>query len=136
MANLVVVPNAIQHLSGGRATMVAGGTLSAGDPVYIDTADSNKIKQADSNAAGKDDVYGIVLEDCVTDDEVAVATTGARIDLGATLGVGTLYVLSDTAGKICPAADLSTGEKVTLLGVGEETDVMWLNLWTTGVTTP
>ena len=47
-----------------------------------------------------------------------VNAVGTEIDLGASLTEGTWYVVSSTAGKIEPFADLLAGEAIQFVGYG------------------
>ena len=46
---------------------------------------------------------------------------------------GIQYYLSDTAGGICPVADIGSGEYVDLVGLSTSTTVMTLNFKYSGV---
>ena len=53
--------------------------------------------------------------------------------IGATLTAGVAYYLSDTAGGICPVADLSTGEYPCLVGIATSTTVLDVRFQYSGV---
>ena len=55
------------------------------------------------------------------------------ITIGATLTAGTAYYLSDTAGGICPLADVGEGEYVCMLGLAKSTSILALNIQFPGV---
>jgi len=48
---------------------------------------------------------------------------GGNINLGATLAIGKVYVLS-TAGAICPVDDIAGSEFVTVLGIATTTALL------------
>lgn len=86
-----------------------GETVTAGQPVYKDSS-TKKWMKADSNAAGAEarQPLGIALNGGAINQPVAVQKSG-DITIGATLTAGLAYYLSDTAGGICPIADVGSG---------------------------
>ena len=117
-------------------TGTAGATITAGQPLYIDTANSNVLKTADANASLlTSTVAGIALHAASTGQPIKYQTSGL-ITIGATVAVGTIYVVSDTAGGIMPAADLSTGEYVAIIGVATTTGIIKMGLNNSGVAWP
>ncbi len=114
----------------------AGATITAGQTVYKDEADSNKWKLADANASILTAaVYGIALNGASNGQPLVVQTAG-DITIGATLTVGAIYVQSGTAGGIAPTADLVTGWYSFIIGIGKTASVMRLVLRGAGVAVP
>lgn len=108
------------------ATGTAGGTITAGQPVYIDTSDSNKIKAADANASDlASTVAGISLH-AATSGQPIKYQTGGNITLSAVLTLAKVFVLSANAGGIAPVADLTTGWRTSILGVALSTSSLKL----------
>jgi len=102
-------------------TVSYGATISAGQTLYLDTSD-NEHKLADADgAAALQKARGIAITPSIDAGAGLIARGGSIILVGATLAVGTAYYLSDTAGGIKPAADLTTGDNVVLLGVAATT---------------
>ena len=132
MADLTISANAITLVSGPSEYRVLAENAGAGVPVYV-TGSTGTVGVADSNVDGKQTVRGITVGAGSMGDTVQVALPGAVLNLGATLGVGTLYSLSTNAGKIQPVADLTTGETVSLLGAGQTAALFLLNIWNTGI---
>lgn len=94
-----------------------GATVTAGQAVYLDTSTSTW-KLADANlSAAAAAVGGIALTGGVT-GQAALICTGGTLDPGFTVGVGSIYVLSATAGGIAPVADLAQNMYSTALGIG------------------
>lgn len=113
--------------------VTAGEALTQGQAAYPDLTDSRKYKKAINTSAAAAAGGGIVLTKAAADgDTVLVASTGPLI-IGATLAVGVTYYISDTAGGIMPAADLTTGDFVTRLGTATSTSILQLDLDATGV---
>ncbi len=121
MADISVT--AANVLAGSTATtelVTAGDTLTAGMILYKDTADENKYKKARANASGTAAGDGIALHSAASGQPILVAKPqrGGDINLGATLAVGTIYVVSaGAAGGIAPLTDLSSGHYPVIIGV-------------------
>lgn len=112
-------------------TGLAGAAVAAGQPVYWDgsrwqLADDNSVTAA-ARVAG-----GIALNGASTDQPLAVLT-GGDITIGATLTAGSVYYLSATAGGICPAADLATGQYPCIIGIAKSTTVLNVEINSAGV---
>jgi hypothetical protein len=99
----------------------AGATITAGQTVYLDTADSTyKLSDADGASALIRSSEGIALNGAGSGQPLAVQI-GGDITLGAILTAGVIYVLGDTAGGIMPAADLGASDRVTIIGIAKTT---------------
>lgn len=94
---------------------IAGGTITAGMPIYIDTAASNVLKAATGASAVLADVCGIALNGGAIGQTIEYVTRDPALVIGATVAVGTTYVLA-LAGGVCPDADITTGGFKTVLG--------------------
>jgi hypothetical protein len=104
-------------------------------PVYKDSSTLKYLKSR-ANALATARCDGIALNSAALDQPLSVQRTG-DIDLGATLTVGEIYVVSDaTAGKIRPASDLGTGDYPVILGVGKAADSMKMGIIAPGVAKP
>lgn len=97
-------------------TVTAGVAINAGQVVYQDTSDK-KYKLADADAQATARVAGIALNDAAADQPLEVQTDG-DIDVGGTVVVGEVYLVSVTAGGIAPEADVLTGDYVSIIGIG------------------
>jgi hypothetical protein len=115
---------------------VAGATIEAGNTVYVDTAASNvlKLAQADGTAL-EATVKGVALNGASTGQPCSVCTSGS-LNLGATLTVGTIYILSVVAGKICPAADIASSSYMSILGVASAADNLKMVINNSGAEKP
>jgi hypothetical protein len=123
---------------GSSATQVRivqyGATIAAGDALV---RSSGKYVLADANAsAALAAAEGIALTPGVDNGWGLMAFGGPIILVGATLSVGTRYMLSDTAGKIMPDTDVSSGEWSTLLGTGATTTQLNLLIDASGIQKP
>lgn len=118
MADLSQTAANVNRVSGRTRAGVAGDTITAGMPVYEDLADSNHFKPADADASeAASKAAGIALGGGSDGQEIIVQFSG-EIDPGATATEGVVYVVSATAGGIAPVADLTTGDYVCILGIG------------------
>lgn len=138
MADLTIT--AANVLKGANSTPkygTAGEALTAGEVVYKDASDSYKLKKADNNASVLTaDGVGITLNGGGTGQPIAYIDLDDDFTPGATLAVNTAYVLSGTAGKICPIADLTTGMYGVFLFWAKTTTKAKVNVWKSGVATP
>lgn len=99
---------------------IAGGTVTAGMPVYIDTTDSSKLKAADCDVQATSVAAGIALHGASAGQPLKYATSG-NLTFNAGFTVGVVYVVSTTAGGIAPDTDLVSGDYVTILGIATTT---------------
>jgi hypothetical protein len=123
MVDLVITPaNVVKSADAKVETGILGAAGNAGQTVYKDPLDSNRFKLADANSAtsAARNPRGVLLNGGAVNQPAAVQYEG-RITIGAAVVPGTIYVQSDTPGGIMPAADLSAGEFVTVLGVAVST---------------
>ena len=110
----------------------AGETITAGQAVYRDSGDNNECKKCDTTSAAKAAAYGIALNGASDGQPLAVLRSG-NINPGATVAVGEVYTVSDTAGGIAVAADNGSGDYVTVLGIGTTTSNIAIDIQATGV---
>jgi hypothetical protein len=118
MADITVTPANVKlgSTSTTYKRVQYGETVAQGKSVYLKASD-NKWWLADSNAlesAGSGGV-GIAITPGVA-DEYQIIATGGLVNCGATLVPGMAYFVSNTAGGIIPAGDLSSTEYTTYLG--------------------
>lgn len=112
---------------------IAGVTITAGQALYIDTGDNNELKLADNDASALTKAcVGIALHAALDGQPIKYATKGA-LTVGAILTAGVFYYLSNTAGGICPVADVGAGETVVLLGYASTTSALVIGIVNTGV---
>lgn len=111
----------------------AGATITAGQTVYLDTAD-NQYKLADSNSATAAirQPRGIALNSASDNQPLTILKSG-DVTIGATLTAGVVYYQSDTPGGICPVADVGSGEYSCIIGIAESTSVLNVKINYSGV---
>ena len=127
MADYAVTASQVLLISGSPIYAVAGGAVTAGDPVYLDPA-TGKYLRADANGtatvAGASG-GGLALSTADADgSQLVVAGPGCVVNVGAgaAIIVGAVVVVSATAGKLAPTADITTaGHFRTVVGIGGPT---------------
>ncbi len=104
-------------------TYPAGGALTPGQAVYANTAAPVAVLAASCNAKGGSQAaayLGIALNGAAVGQPVSVQLSGLitlpTTGVGTVLVVGGSYMLSETAGDICPVADLLTGDFPVFIG--------------------
>lgn len=103
---------------------VAGETITAGQTLYLSSSTGKWMKSNNKSVTPEArPTKGIALNGASINQSVSVHTDG-DITIGATLTPGTAYYGSDTAGGICPVADLTSGEYVCLLGIAKSATVL------------
>lgn len=134
MADLSPTAGSVLKYSGATVVYdgVAGDTITAGMPVYKDATDSDALKPCDADVLATAAAVGIALNGA-SDGQPVAYQTGGDIDLGCTLVVGVIYVVSTGAGKICPEVDLGSGDFFTLLGIAIAANKLRLNINAPGI---
>ena len=127
--------NVVVYGSPAVAHGTAGGTITAGMPVYRDTGDSNKLKACRANAATTAVCYGVALNSASNGQPLAVLRAAdSVINLGATVAAGIVYCVSDAvAGQIVPSGDLGSGDYTSVIGIGINTTHVQMNINNSGV---
>ena len=113
----ITAANVVAGATAQISTGTAGATITAGQALYIDTADSNKLKLAQATAA-KFAFAGIALNGAASGQPVSYVTRDAGLTIGGTVAVGIPYGLGDNAGGVAPMSDNGTGDYATFIGIG------------------
>lgn len=133
MADLTITPGALLVVNGGTLDGIAGATVTAGQAVYADTTDGNKLKPAlATGTSAEAEVRGIAIHAAGDEEALRIQTSGV-IGIGASTTLGEIYVLSQNAGGICPAADLGPSEYTSIIGVATAAGRITLALNNSGV---
>jgi hypothetical protein len=130
MADISITGTAVKLVGGPTEDIIAGATLAGGQLVYKETA-TNKAKLSDNDSATAEvrAIRGMALHGAAADQPVRIAKNGAVVDVGAAvLTAGVDYYLSDTAGGICPRADVTSGHDPIRIGMAETTSHLQLDL--------
>lgn len=117
-----VIPGANARYHDG----IAGATLTAGQPVYADPADSGKLKLVDANTAAHFastvTVIGIMVNGGSAGQQVRCVIWDDDLTIGATVSMSApIYVVSATAGGIAPSADIAATMYPVVLFIAKST---------------
>lgn len=124
----------VAQVSGVPQQYTAGATITQGQSVYIDT--NNKAQLAKATSATTVPAIGVALNSASSGQPIIVLTSGT-INIGATVTVGTYYVVSAAnAGGIAPYADLANPNGITFIGYGSSASNITLTINATGLTHP
>lgn len=122
MADLAITAaNVLKSATASQADAVAGEEMDAGTPIYLDASDGNKAKKADANAsAAAAACVGITVNKAFTGQPIRYLTSDDDFTHGLTgVAAGDVLILSATAGRIAPVADLASGWFPTVLMVAK-----------------
>ena len=118
-----------------RTTGIAGATITAGQLLYIDTGDSNKLKLADADGTALAQVpVGIALHGAASGQPVTYASLDSAFTFGGTVAIGDTIYMSDTPGGLTiygpnhSAPELETGDVIAVIGVAVTTTTMKLKI--------
>jgi len=126
MADISPSASTVTWTAGNRWTQgMAGATIVPGNVLYLDST-TNTLKLADGDLDTESIVVGIALDSAISGRVCTYAPPGAVINIGATVTLGTIYVLSLTAGAICPWADIGTGDYPNVLFIGATSNLVEL----------
>ena len=126
----ITAASVLKSSTGSVSVGVAGASITAGQSVYIDTSDSNKIKLADANGTAPANTFaGIALNAASSGQPVSYCTNDSSgFTIGATVLAGDTIWLSPTAGGITKTeSDLIAGCTKIVIGNMLTTTTMNLN---------
>ena len=133
MVDLVTVDASIT--ASADATIIqgtSGATILQGLAVYLGSAGKYLLADTDVSSTTAA-VAGISLNSTTDGQPIDIITSGTLTIGGSGAGIGTVYVLSGTAGKLAPAADLANGDFTTVLGIGLTTATVKIGIIVGGV---
>lgn len=133
-ADLTITAASTKPSTGAQldASHYAGEAITAGQPLYVKAADG-LCYLADANASSATaTVVGIAANGAAIGQPVTYQKAGS-MTIGATLTKGEKYCVSATAGKICPFADLTTGDYISELGTASSASVLSVKINVTGI---
>jgi hypothetical protein len=112
-----VVPGARAKTAVGTAA----ATITAGQLVYLTTAGTYNLADADASAAAAN-VVGIAASGASAGQPFVIVLEDDDLTVGATLSMVTpVYVLSGTAGGIAPTADIGAGDYPIVVLIAKST---------------
>lgn len=116
---------------GGLNQAAAAENMVAFDVAY---QHADGLKKASSATAATARVAGIIAVPSTNGGKTAVVPSGGYIESAADLWEpGTIYVLSGTAGKMCPVADLGADDFVSIVGIAETARRFRVSILNSGV---
>jgi len=114
----ITAANVLKSSLGQRSNGIAGATITAGQALYIDTGDSNKLKLADANGTAPANTFAGIAENSASAGQPVfyVGLDAGGFTIGATVLAGDTIWLSPTPGGITKTeADLIAGcTKITI----------------------
>lgn len=120
MADLTITAANVQLGTGTTLLGTAGETITAGQVLYLKASDGRLwLAQADGTTAEADAV-GIALNGGSAGQPIHYVNDGG-LTIGATTVKTSAYMLSATAGGICPQADLVSTNKIVYIGYATST---------------
>jgi hypothetical protein len=133
----VTAANVLASANAQKKTGTAGATITAGQSLYIDTADSNKLKLYDANAASPANVMaGIALHASLAGQPITYVISDPAFTPGFAITAGATVIGSATPGGLCPDADKVTGWYVNEVGHGISTTQIKMAIVASGVAVP
>lgn len=131
MADLSQTPGNVKLAASGNVIVgTAAETITQGQPLY---QVGDKWARARATTAVLAACRGIALTPALIDEPVVVARPGSEVNLGATLAVGEVYVVSATLGAIAPIGDLVGGNFVTPIGTARTAAILIFNPQPAGI---
>lgn len=140
MADLTITPANValagNTTGAGPSVVQYGEAVTQGEPLYLNTSDGKYyLADADASATAAE-ATKLAMTPASADGYGIVAGAGMEVNLGATLTVGTTYVVSATAGGIAPIADLTTGDYTCIIGTAQTASKIKLQFLFTNAAKP
>lgn len=135
MADITVTASAVKPANARTRIEegIAGDSISAGQAIYADPADSYKLKRALSTTQTQaQNVVGIALNTVAVDQPLDYVVQG-DVSFNSVLTAGTIYVLGGTAGGISPSSDLTGARYGTILGIADSATNLRVGVVSSGV---
>lgn len=133
MTDIVITPASVVPGANARLEQgFAGETITAGQALY--KASTGLWMKADSNSATvlARVATAFALTGSSAGQPIVVQRSGS-LTIGGTLTAGVAYYLSDTAGGICPVADVGAGEYAQVLGIATSAAILKIGFNDSGV---
>jgi hypothetical protein len=136
MADISFTPADVVEVGSNSQTykVAAGVTVAAGDFVTLDSNNELILTDNDADATSTSKLIFMALSSGTAGQPVAVALPNSTINVGSVLAVATPYFLSSTAAKMCPRADLATGDRVVSTGYSKSATQFYFSPINYGVT--
>lgn len=133
MADLTITATSVVPQPGATIrSATAAAAITAGQILYLNS--SGLAALADANASASSEVVGMAVCNAAAGQTVSYISAGPCA-MGTILTAGVIYVLSSTAGGLCPAADLGSTEYTSIVGVATSTSVLSVKINNSGALT-
>lgn len=120
----ITAANVLPGAGASTESGMAGGTITAGMPVFKAADGSILATDADSATVLARTAIGIALNGASAGQPISYQKPGGDITIGATLTPGVTYYLSGNTGGICPLADVGATEYLSIIGIAKSATVM------------
>lgn len=123
MSDVSITPANVRMTANSNASVeMAGEAIDAGETVYQNGTEWFLAEAGDT--AAKAAASGIAVTSTSGGNKKFVVCISGELEVGAALTANTQYVQSATQGKICPPADLVSGDHVHSVGFAKSTSVL------------
>lgn len=114
----ITAANVLASSQATKFTGTAGGTITQGMPLYLDTV-TNTYKGTNSlNANSATNCAGIAMVGASNGQDMVIVSRDPNFTPGYTIVSGNIPLCGNTAGAVQPYEDRTTGWYVCSLGVG------------------
>lgn len=128
MTDLVITATAV--IPGSNVdleTKTAAAAIAAGEIVYLDANGKYNLADTDSATAIVRKPRGMALNGGAAGQPIQIAKSG-DVTMNAVLTKGVAVYLSGTPGKICPVADVASGDYTAIIGMALSTTVLRIDI--------
>ena len=128
MADLTITAANVAEGSDAKVSRgTSGAAVTAGQAVALNA--SNQVVPCDPQDSVTHKLAGVAVNSAPgSGQRVNYVTQSSALNVGATLTIGTVYVVGAVAGSIAPAADLGSGDYAAVVGIAETTSTMRVNI--------
>ncbi len=115
--------NVVPGSNGEFLDVIAGGAITAGQAAYRDPS-TGKYLPGKKGASAAGLCVGIAVDGAAGINQPCRLQTGGDMVIGATVAIGVVYIPGTASGGICPTADATTGDYVSILALGISTTTL------------
>lgn len=137
MADFTITASNVVPGGTARQSLVAGEVISAGEVLYKKSSDSKAYKAQCDGTTEEATVIGIAINSAAAGQPVSYVESGGSVTVGSALGsAGKALYLSATAGKLMPAADIASTNKLTIVGYSTSATALTVQIINSGTALP
>lgn len=135
MADITVSSSLVQpSATAPYETGVLADEFTAGQAGYLDGS-VDRWKKATAIAQASAAARGVITHNGST-GQIGRFQTAETLNFGGGVTQGVVYAVSTNAGGIAPITDVTTGNWITIVGVGSSTNAILLNFFRAGIQKP